>query len=187
MAQSGSSVNFDELMQHQQRFLAFLEHRVGSRADAEDILQRAYVKALQREDTLRQAGSAVAWFYRILRNAVIDHYRSQAAAGRRVETWAQAIEDTPAPDPEMRAAVCECIVPLLQTLKPEYQQALQALELDEKSLQEFSAEAGITPQNAAVRVHRARQALKKRVIQICGTCAQHGCVDCRCDQRHSAA
>ena len=35
---------------------------------------------------------------------------------------------------------------------------------------------------AAVRVLRARRALKKRVTESCGTCADHGCVNCTCRQ-----
>ena len=49
-----------------------------SRETAEDILQEAFGRALTRVDTLRDDESAVAWFYRLLRNAVIDHYRRTA-------------------------------------------------------------------------------------------------------------
>jgi RNA polymerase sigma-70 factor (ECF subfamily) len=44
----------------------------------------------------------------------------------------------------------------------------------------FSREAGITPNNAAVRLHRAHEALKRQLLLSCGTCADHGCLDCRC-------
>jgi RNA polymerase sigma-70 factor (ECF subfamily) len=44
----------------------------------------------------------------------------------------------------------------------------------------FAAEHGITPTNASIRLLRARQALKKEVTRACGTCAEHGCVDCSC-------
>jgi RNA polymerase sigma-70 factor (ECF subfamily) len=29
-------------------------------------------------------------------------------------------------------------------------------------------------------VHRARKALRRKVEQACGTCAEHGCFDCHC-------
>jgi DNA-directed RNA polymerase specialized sigma24 family protein len=44
------------------RFLHFLRGRVGDPAAAEDILQAAYVKAIQHGGELREAESAVAWF-----------------------------------------------------------------------------------------------------------------------------
>ena len=63
------------LVESHRQFLAFLERRVGSRAAAEDILQDAFVRGLRRADTLRSEESAVAWFYRLLRNAIADHFR----------------------------------------------------------------------------------------------------------------
>jgi RNA polymerase sigma-70 factor (ECF subfamily) len=47
----------------------------------------------------------------------------------------------------------------------------------------YAAQKGLTAGNAAVRVFRAREALKKRVAQSCGTCAEHGCFDCTCGAR----
>ena len=49
-----------------------------------------------------------------------------------------------------------------------------------KSLQSFAATANITRGNAAVRLFRARQELRVRVEQSCGTCATHGCYQCEC-------
>ena len=46
--------------------------------------------------------------------------------------------------------------------------------------EEEAARAGLSAGNAGVRVFRARAALKKRVSESCGTCAEHGCVDCTC-------
>ncbi len=70
------------LVDNHRQFLAFLERRVESRADAEDILQDAFVRGLEKGGQLRDGESAVAWFYRLLRNAVVDHYRRRGAAGR---------------------------------------------------------------------------------------------------------
>ena len=72
------------LLANHARFLRFLEPRVGSREAAEDVLQAAFVKGLRKADDLRQGESAVAWFYRLLRNALIDHHRRRAAVQARV-------------------------------------------------------------------------------------------------------
>jgi hypothetical protein len=45
---------------------------------------------------------------------------------------------------------------------------------------EYASETGMTANNAAVRAHRARQALRRRLAESCGVCAEHGCVDCSC-------
>src|SRR5215218_9916253 len=70
------------LLANHRRFLDFLAARVGSREDAEEILHDAFVRGLQKAGEIRDDESAVAWFYRLLRNAVTDHYR-RTAAGRK--------------------------------------------------------------------------------------------------------
>jgi RNA polymerase sigma-70 factor (ECF subfamily) len=66
------------------------------------------------------------------------------------------------------------------TLKPEYADALQAIEVGGIPVKSFAEQKGLSATNAGVRVFRAREALKKRVTGSCGTCAEHGCVDCTC-------
>ena len=53
-----------QLVDNHRQFLAFLERRVGDRAAAEDILQDAFVKSLQKDEDARDETSSVAWFYR---------------------------------------------------------------------------------------------------------------------------
>ena len=66
-------------------------------------------------------------------------------------------------------------------MKPEYRDALRIVDLDDGPLSELAAASGITAENAAVRVHRARKALRQQVQKACGTCADHGCFDCHCE------
>jgi len=164
------------------RFLAFLERRVGARETAEEILQEAYARALQRGDALRAGESAVAWFYRLLRNALVDHHRRRGAERRALESVAtQPVAPEPLPDAELMQTVCGCVSALIETLKPEYAEIVRAIELDEQPLSDYAQRTGITSNNAAVRLHRAREALFKRLVQCCGTCATHGCLDCHCE------
>ena len=50
------------LVDSHRQFLAFLQTRVESRAVAEDILQSAFVRGLERGADVRDEESAVAWF-----------------------------------------------------------------------------------------------------------------------------
>ena len=167
------------LVERHREFLAFLEPRVRSRAVAEEILQAAFVRSLEKADAIRDAESAAAWFYRLLRNALVDHYRRSAAEGRALEREALLAEPAGV-DSELRGAICACIAGLLPTLKPEYAEMLRIVDLEERPLAEAAEALGITTNNAAVRAHRARQALKLQLERTCATCATHGCLDCRC-------
>jgi RNA polymerase sigma factor (sigma-70 family) len=174
------------LVDNHREFLAFLQKRLGDRALAEDILQEAFVRGLDKLGTLEQNESATAWFYRILRNAVIDHHRRRASADRRLDAFAAELERHVEPEAEVRGAVCRCVGELAGTLKAEYADALRRVEIDGVAVKDYAAEAGISSNNAAVRVFRAREALRKQVTRSCGTCADHGCLDCTCDKSAGA-
>lgn len=169
----------ESLVGNHRRFLGFLERRVGSQALAEEILQSAYVRTLERGGELREDEGAVAWFYRLLRNALVDHYRRQGAEGRALEREARELSEV-GPDPELTQTVCACIHDLLPALKPEYAELVRRVDLEGRGVPEVAREVGITANNAGVRLHRARQALKKQLERSCGTCAAHGCLDCTC-------
>jgi RNA polymerase sigma-70 factor, ECF subfamily len=137
------------LVDHHRQFLAFLQTRVESRAAAEDILQTAFVKGLERGCEVRDEESAVAWFYRVLRNAVIDHYRHRASTERAIEGWGNAgwgkeFVAHESPEDELKDEICQCVSGLLETLKPEYRDALRIVDLDEGSLNDLAEQAGIT-------------------------------------------
>lgn len=169
-----------QLVENHRQFLGFLEKRLNDRALAEDVLQDAFVKSIEKGEALRDEDSSIAWFYRMLRNAVIDQYRRSGTRNRALEGLAREMEGSVEPPPELHGAICGCVSRLATTLKPEYAQAIQRVEVDGVAVQDYASEAGITSNNAAVRVFRAREALRKQVKASCGTCAEHGCLDCMC-------
>ena len=168
------------LVANHRDFLAFVQKRVGNAALAEEILQDAFVRSIDKFDSVRD--TAIGWFYRVLRNAIIDHHRRNAAAERRHEAYATEQQLADDQDEELHRAVCKCVAQLADTLKPEYASALKRVEVDGLSVKDYADEAGISSNNAGVRVFRAREALRKQVARSCGTCATHGCLDCTCEQ-----
>ena len=168
------------LVEGRQQFLAFLRKRVSSEATAEDILQSAFARGIEKGGAVRDEESVVAWFYRLLRNAVIDYYRQAGSAERASSELARHWTGHQEPDDPLKGEICQCVTALLDTVKPEYREALETIDLNEGSLADLAVKAGVTSNNAAVRVHRAREALRKRVAQACGICATHGCLDCHC-------
>jgi RNA polymerase sigma factor (sigma-70 family) len=167
------------LVANHREFHRFLERKLGDSALAEDVLQEAFVKGLAKASAIRDEESATAWFYRVLRNAVIDHARRRAAANRRLEAFALELERHDE-QPETIDQVCQCVARIASTLKPEYADAVQRIEVEGMSVKDFAESVGISSGNAAVRVFRAREALRNQVVRSCGTCAEHGCLNCSC-------
>ncbi|HUM09850.1 MAG TPA: sigma factor [Myxococcaceae bacterium] len=80
------------MAENRRAFLSFLERRVGHRETAEDLLQESFARSLDRVP-LEAEESVTAWFYRVLRNGVIDHYRRAGASGRALATIQRELEE----------------------------------------------------------------------------------------------
>ena len=177
-----TSTLLHELVSKRGEFLAFVERRVGDRALAEDILQDAFAKSVERLAELRTPAAATAWFYRVLRNASVESHRRRDRQARALDRVEAQVGLAPR-EPELDAidTGCRCVGELVETLKPEYAQALARVEVDGVAVKDFAVEQGISANNAAVRVHRARKALARELAECCGACASTGCADCTCD------
>jgi len=169
------------LLAHRSAFKAFLVSRVGSEADAEDLLQNGLIKALQRADELKDGEKSVAWFYQILRNVVIDHARSRHATRRREEAWTTDAA-TLADDADAERVLCGCFEHLLPSLQPTHAELLRRVDLEGRPVSATAIALGMTANNASVTLHRARAELRKKLQEFCGSCANGACLDCDCDR-----
>ena len=172
------------LVEARREFLAFLQQRLGNRDEAEEVLQRFSLRALERAGELRDVRSVRGWLGRILATAIVDHQRRAIRRRRREVVMEQAdVENLAAePDGELDGAVCACLHKLLPTLKPEYADVIWRADLLGEPRDRIAASLGVTLNNVTVRLHRGRQALKKRLDEMCLTCPVHGFLDCRCDE-----
>src|SRR3982751_386420 len=129
------------LVANRARFLAFLEKRVGGRDAAEEILQQAYVRGMDRGGGLRAGESAVAWFYRLLRNVLADHWRHGDAERRALAAYADEAPITARDDGALLEAVCGCVTGLIGTLKPELADIIRDVDLEGIALRGYAARA----------------------------------------------
>jgi RNA polymerase sigma-70 factor (ECF subfamily) len=174
-----------ELLARKSEFQAFLRRRVSDEVIAQDLLQQSFLRAVQRAHRVEQPEQSVAWFYRILRNAVIDYYRVHAAENRKTEAFLKELtvsgdDKAPALD-ELRPAVCACLQRLLPRLRPAYADLLNRIDLRGEPPATVAKALGLTQNNLTVRLHRARQALRKTLEEACGICTKHGCLNCTCE------
>lgn len=168
------------LVRQRDRFLAFVQRRTRDAATAEDILQSAYVKALASQASLRDRTSVVRWFFQILKRSVVDHHRRSASA-QRANDAVRARARSADLDTGLKAAVCACVDSLIPGLPPDQGALLRRVDLGAQTPAEATARHGMTPGNAAVRIHRARKALRAKLEASCGACTRHRCLDCHCE------
>jgi RNA polymerase sigma-70 factor (ECF subfamily) len=166
------------LLEQRAKFLAYIRRKVPDPDLAEDVLQDSLLKALQAAPDLRDEERFIPWFYRILNNAIMDIYRRRYIESKyRAHPHEKAEPYVP---PEDVAALCACIWDVIPTLKPEYAELIIELELSGGDPARVAERLGITRNNLKVRRHRARRALRKRLEEICRSCAVHGHPDCTC-------
>jgi RNA polymerase sigma factor (sigma-70 family) len=183
-AQVSESLAVDELVAQRARFISFVRSRVPDRTMAEDIVQSAFTQPLQERRRL-QGAELTRWFYRVLRNAVVDRHRRASAESRGLERWQH--DPTTQPEPVQPRTVCRCVRSALKGLPPKSQAVLEAVEIRGMTPASYAKVEKLSAGNAAVRLHRARRLLADRLKAICGTCTLDGCVDCDCGHGDGAA
>lgn len=167
------------LGEHRAEFVGFARRRVPSDADAEDLVQQAFARAAEKVGELRDPDAAVAWFYRVLRRLIADHAARRALGARKLGEIAATLDES---TPE-EAASCACALGLLGRLRPEYGEVVRRVDLEDEPIEAVAASLGITPNNAYVRLHRARHKLRAEVEALCGpglAAARRACADCDC-------
>src|SRR5256885_8031240 len=92
------------------RLYAVAYRLLGNRADAEDAVQRALLKAFEARESYVNRWAVSTWLYRVLTNVCIDELRRRRRAPPeelprgRAGTAVERLDLTRAPDPGPRAA-----------------------------------------------------------------------------------
>ena len=169
------------LVEARQEILQFLQQRLRNRDEAEEVLQRFSVRALERASQLRDVQTMRGWLGRILATTIIDYQRSANRRRRReIQVDQGELDGLPA-DAELDAAICNCLYRLLPTLKPEYADIVWRADILGEPCDRLAASLGTSLNNVTVRLHRGRQALRRRLEEMCLTCPVHGFLDCHCE------
>lgn len=173
------------LVEGQRRFLGFLISRLGNAEEARDVMQDFAMRALARSDDLRDDASVRGWLSRILATSIADHHRRSSRRLRRETPADPAVQDAvaaPAEDVETDAALCACMHILLRALPPGQADLIRRIDLGEVPRPVVARDLGISEGTLAVRLHRARKALRGLLVAQCLTCPEHGFLDCGCDR-----
>ncbi len=147
---------------HLKRIFLLIYRLVGNVADAQDLTQEAFIKALQRQEQLRDAEKAAHWLSRIATNTALDHLRKKV---RRGETGLEGMA-APAPEemnPEQRVLQAERAALLeagLDRLTPRERAALVLRDLEDLPAEEVARRLNCG--KATVRSHIANARVKFR-------------------------
>ncbi len=128
-----------------------------TRADAEDALQEAVLRAFRSFDRLRPT-SPRAWLLRIVRNCCYD-LRKQSEASPAL--------GVPAENPEarlLRMADAQVLEGALRDLAPEYREVFLLREIEGLAYKEIAEVAGVPIGTVMSRLSRARAQLRVPIV-----------------------
>jgi RNA polymerase sigma-70 factor (ECF subfamily) len=132
-----------------------------SDARAEDLVHDALLRAYERRETYRTAGSLRTWLFSILHNVFVDDWRRREAEARRADDLAELPGTVALDDPESRLRVKQ-VLDLFMTLPDEQRAALHLVAVEEMSYQDAAVALGIPIGTLMSRLSRARAAIRDR-------------------------
>jgi RNA polymerase sigma-70 factor (ECF subfamily) len=176
------------LRETRQDLFRFLARRLRSEHVAADVLQDFYVKVLRSFSDIKDDDKLRPWMNQVLRSVVADHYRAHARRVRLEKDYEiESLIATPDLDPEdVDSVVCACLYKLLPTLRHEYAVLLWRTDLLGEDRKDVSESLRLTENAFRVKLHRARQALRRRLEQSCEACPTHGFLNCSCEDVEAA-
>jgi RNA polymerase sigma-70 factor (ECF subfamily) len=156
--------------QHIAAVQTFVARRVDSAEDAADLTAEIFLAAIRASAAYRgDAAVPLAWLYGIARRVVASHHRSNAKALRALHRIdARELLDDEATDRIVARIDSQREARILYrslAALPERQRAVvEMVAVDGLSLTEAATALGISPGNARVLYHRARQRLVKDLL-----------------------
>lgn len=133
---------------------------VGNVADAQDLTQEAFIKALQRQDQLKDEQKAAHWLSRIATNTAIDFLRRHArAAFCEVDARAESAEESPE-ETLLRSEHRDYLRDGLRLLTARERAALMLRDVEGCSAEEVAERLDCS--KATVRSHIANARIKLR-------------------------
>jgi RNA polymerase sigma-70 factor, ECF subfamily len=145
---------------HMRRAFSIANSILRHREDAEDIVQEAFIRALERIEQLEAGRPFHPWFYRIVVNRAISYHRA-----RSLRTTDPLPDDLRAlgPSPDREAERSELRARLLHAVDelPEPQRAIVLLaDVEELTSTEIGAILEMQPGTVRYHLHLGRRALR---------------------------
>jgi RNA polymerase sigma-70 factor (ECF subfamily) len=139
----------------------YAERMTGRPDEAEDIVQKAFIKGFRSLDRCRDPEKVGGWLFRIAVNLCKDQLKSSRRRELSLETADAVASATGNPDREAeRSETREMIYLALQNLSPDQREAFVLKHVEGWSYEEMAERLDVSVPALKMRVHRAREQLQ---------------------------
>lgn len=166
----GHTVAFGELVRkYQNRLYNGMVHMLRNEAEAEDVVQDAFILALTRLESFHGKSAFFTWLYRIAYNVAISRIRRRKPTVSLTPTSDESRPmefegNTPAPDDRMsRIEDVGQLQQALDRLSDEHREVLVLREMQELDYEAISEILDLPIGTVRSRLHRARLQLKQQL------------------------
>lgn len=162
----GDQAAFARLVdRHVDRALRLAQRMLGSKADAEDMVQEVFLKIWRKAESWRSGrGAFTTWLWRVVVNQCLDHKRKPA--GVPLEDVAEPVDDAPDQEAAIVAAEDERQVADAMASLPDRQQAALALIYGAGASNAEAAESlGVSVGAVEQLLVRARRSLRAQLLE----------------------
>jgi RNA polymerase sigma-70 factor, ECF subfamily len=176
-----TQLKFQEIHdQFRSKILRYLAHMVGEN-EAEDLTQEVFVKISQALPTFRGESSVSTWLYKVATNTALDKLRNKSFRPVRQDgplvtldslDWNEkaALPDVGGSSAEQRAIRREtnaCIRGVIDKLPENYKTPIVLSDIEGMNDKEVAKILGLNIRAAKMRLHRAREKLRKLLSEYC--------------------
>lgn len=159
-ARGGDRAAADELARRHLPILARLVRRYVPERDADDVAQRAMVRALERVATFRGESSFRSWLHRIAVNVALNHVRDTRREAPAEIDEAELITNSLGTARLVAREAKARLLDALGELPPKQKRCVELRLFRELSFAEVAAEVGISEDSAKANFHHAMKRLR---------------------------
>jgi RNA polymerase sigma-70 factor, ECF subfamily len=150
--------------QHRHRLFSYAWYSLRSRADAEDVVQEAFLKLWEKRDAV-QPHDTGAWLMRVTQNLIVDHVRRRRARAQwcDVDTDLDQIPQEEGTDMQHVGTLKRIVEHSIAQLQDPYRTTLILREIQGLQYQEIAAILRVSVDHVKTDLFRGKRKLREIV------------------------
>ena len=181
-ARKGDMQAFGSLVaKYQDRIYNMMLRMIGRAADAEELAQETFLRALERIGQFKGRSEFYTWLFRVAANLAISHRRrgmrirfqslsaDEECSGTQADSLTAAVASQRDPPPQAAAMATESkkrVIEALEGLEDEFRLVVVLCDVEEMNYSRAADVLGVPVGTVKSRLHRARCILKEKLADL---------------------